>query len=72
MNMAELSEEYRDSAARCRDRARALRAWLNGEALTQTERMLLKRRINMLSEMAADAGAIAKYLRRYYGQGGTS
>lgn len=67
MNMAELSEEYRDSAALCRDRARALRLWLNEEALTQTERMLLKRRINMLSEMAADAGAIAKYLRSYYG-----
>lgn len=67
MNMAELSEEYRDSAAKCRDRARALRSSLREEPLSQTERMLLKRRINMLSEMAADAGAIAKYLRRYYG-----
>ena len=67
MNMTELSEEYRNSAALCRGRARTLREALREEELSQTERMILKRRINMLSEMAADAGAIAKYLRRYYG-----
>ena len=72
MNMAELSEEYRASAALCRDRARTLRERLREDQFSQTERMILKRRINMLSEMAADAGAIAKYLRRYYGRGGVS
>ncbi|MCD7902394.1 MAG: hypothetical protein LUF91_01195 [Oscillospiraceae bacterium] len=34
----------------------------------KTERMLLRRRVNLLVEMAAETASTARYLRDYYGR----
>ncbi|MCC8078084.1 MAG: hypothetical protein LUC21_03165 [Oscillospiraceae bacterium] len=68
MSMEELSESYRESATLCRVRAAELRERLRTELMGETERMLLRRRINLLVEMAAETASTARYLRDYYGR----
>ena len=68
MSMEELAEEYRHSAALCRERVRELRAQLETAPASETERLLLRRRISILVTMAADTAAIAGYLKHYYGR----
>jgi len=70
MELKELAAQYRESAEKCRARVKQLRAKLNSEACGGQEMLLLRRRINMLIEMAGDTATIAKYLETYYQNGG--
>ena len=68
MNLSELGVQYQESAAACRKRAAQLREILKNGQLSEMETLLMRRRINMLLEMAGDAAAVGKYLKNYYGR----
>ena len=70
MELKKLAAEYRESADKCRVRAQNLRVMLKSGRCRQQETLLLRRRINILTEMAGDAYAIAAYLDNYYSGGG--
>ena len=70
MGLEELAEEYRESAAVCRERVRLLRQELQQGRVSGSEELTLRRRINMLAEMASQTAAIGCYLRNYYGRSG--
>lgn len=61
-----MAAEYRVSGEKCRDRVRELREKVKTHDMTESEKLLLRRRITMLSAMARDAVAISKYLESYY------
>ena len=65
MKLEELSAEYLDAAEKCRTRALELRRQLPDVA-TELEAMRLRRRINMLIEMAGETHAVGNYLANYY------
>jgi hypothetical protein len=67
MTLLEMSAEYRESGEKCRCRVRELNTILSTEAMGETERLLLRRRVSILSTMARDAIAISRYLENYYG-----
>ena len=67
MTLLEMSAEYRESGEKCRRRVRELNAILSTEVMGETERLLLRRRVSILSTMARDAIAISRYLENYYG-----
>lgn len=66
MTLEELSREYRDSGEAVRRRACRLEARLSDPDLTETQRLELRRRVNILRTMARDTIATARYLHRYY------
>lgn len=68
MTLYELAVEYRESGERCRRRVRELQDELDREAMGETERLLLRRRISVLSAMERDAIATSRYLEHYYGR----
>ena len=68
MTLTQLSEQYRESGKKCRDRADELRITLETVPMSETERLLLRRRIYILETMARQTTATAKYLRYYYGE----
>lgn len=69
MKLRELSFEYKEAAAACRQRAKELRESM-AQCESETEKLLLRRRIAILMQMAGDAAATAKYLYGYYGTEG--
>lgn len=66
MTLELLSEQYKASGQACKQRARALEAALEDPDITETERMLLRRRVCILMSMARDALETAGYLKHYY------
>ncbi|MEG1789962.1 MAG: hypothetical protein RR230_04815 [Oscillospiraceae bacterium] len=66
MNLKELAEEYIATGELCRNRAEELRRLLSGEALGETERLRLRRKICVINGMARDAVAVGNYLDHYY------
>ena len=66
MKLIELSKEYRRSGEMCRGRIRELRAELDGGRATGSERLVLQRRLTVLSAMARDTIEMSNKLKRYY------
>lgn len=66
MRLNELAEQYRDSSDACRARVSMLRRELGAFHGSETQKIRLRRRITILTEMAREASATAKYLERYY------
>lgn len=66
MTLRELSEEYREGANAVRQRVKELEAALHDPELTETQRLALRQRICILTSMARDAVATARYLHNYY------
>ncbi len=67
MTVAELSGEYRKSGELCRVRAEELGEKLKKEKMCEMDKLRLRRKIHMLSNMARDAIATSNYLENYYG-----
>ena len=66
MSLYELAGQYRDSSAACRLRVKTLRNELASTHGSETQKIRMRRRITILTEMARDASATAKYLESYY------
>ena len=71
MSLEELGLEYRESARACRRRAGEIKELLESGKLSDTETMLMRRRFNMLIEMASETSATGTYLINYYGRNRT-
>ena len=67
MTLLEMASEYRESGEKCRQRVKELNTILSTEVMGETERLLLRRRVSILSTMARDAIGISRYLDNYYG-----
>ena len=67
MTLSELSKEYRESGQKCRQRVDELRLVLDTEPMSETERLILRRRIYILETMARQTIATSNYLKNYYG-----
>ena len=68
MTLHALGEEYQAAARALRERIRALRESTDESVLTETERVLLRRRLSTLITMARDTAATGRYLKNYYGK----
>jgi len=68
MTLHALGEEYQAAARALRERIREIEDGVDESVLTETERVLLRRRLSTLISMARDASATGKYLRNYYGK----
>ena len=68
MSLETLGREYRMSAVACRRRAEEIRCILRTKKLSEMETMRLRRRYNLLIEMAAESSAVGTYLINYYGR----
>ena len=66
MKLIELSAQYRESGEACKRRASELGRLLSEKNLSEMEKLLLRRRITILSSMAADTLALAGYMANYY------
>ena len=66
MSLYELAGQYRDSSAACKMRVKSLRCELASMHGSETQKIRLRRRISILTEMARDASATARYLESYY------
>ena len=67
MILIELAAEYRRGAAQIKARLNELGAELKSGNLSETEKLLLRGRIRLLSSMARDMTDTARYMERYYG-----
>lgn len=65
MSLESLAAEYRETGEKCRAAARELR---RGEQLpmSETECLILRRRITLVSAMARELIATSNYLAHYY------
>ena len=70
MTLAEMAEEYRADALRLRARGAELTKACGTEKLSETEKIILRRRICILNTMERDLTATARYLKNYYGRNG--
>jgi len=68
MTLSKMAKEYRESGEKCRSRVKELTTILETEYMSETERILMRRRVSVLSTMARDAIAISRYLENYYGE----
>ena len=66
MTLNQLAKTYEDSSALLKQRCAELRGRLLQENLSETEKLRLRRRIAVLSDMAREAGSLARYLDDYY------
>ena len=66
MELRELAVQYRQAAADIRKRTALLQEQLSRCSEGSTRAMALRRRINLLSTMAAETSATAKYMENYY------
>lgn len=66
MTIREMAAEYRDSALRFRGRMAELRRICAEEPMSETERIILRRRICVLDTMERELASTAKYLENYY------
>ncbi len=62
-----MAEQYRDSSERCKAGLKALRERINDLSVSETERLILRRKYTILEGMARETAAISKYLANYYG-----
>ena len=67
MILIELAAEYRRGAAQIKNRLNELGAMMKSGQLSETEKLLLRGRIRLLSSMARDMTDTARYMERYYG-----
>lgn len=70
MKIEELAVQYRESGEKCRRRQMELKSIMLTAQMSETERLLLRRRIHMLGSMAREAMATSNYLKNYYGKRG--
>lgn len=68
MTLKELSVQYGESAEICRRRFRELQEKLANDVMSETEKLILRRRICLVESMARDAAATSRYLNNYYGR----
>ena len=68
MKLTELSLQYRETGERCRILLKAQRRALCAPELTEAERLLIRRRITLLSAMLRENIETAIYLEKYYGR----
>lgn len=68
MKIEELAVQYRESGEKCRRRHEELMQILRSEPMSETERLILRRRAYMIAAMAREAIATANYLSNYYGR----
>lgn len=71
MTLEALSREYQISGQACKQRVRELEAALREPGVTETQRLILRRRITVLTGMARDAIATGRYLQNYYKREGS-
>lgn len=69
MNLTELAWEYRKSGELCRGRVTELRQRMAKVPLTESEKLVLYRRITVLAAMARDTIATSNQLAKYYDGG---
>ena len=69
MKLFELSAQYRESGEACKRRVNELNLFLREGSLSEMEKLLLRRRITILSSMANDTLALANYMANYYKHG---
>ena len=67
MMLTELAAEYRRGAAQIKNRLNELGAMMKSGQLSETEKLLLRGRIRLLSSMAREMTDTARYMERYYG-----
>ena len=66
MNLSELSVQYRESGEACKSRVLELSLALSKDGLSEMEKLLIRRRITILTAMGRDTIATSNYLSRYY------
>ena len=66
LKLIELSREYRISGELCRGRMREIKCELENGIVTGSERLVLQRRLTILSAMARDTIELSNKLSRYY------
>ena len=66
MRLCELAKQYHNSGSLCRERARALRRTMAETPMSESDRLVLRRRCAILEDMAREAGCTARYLENYY------
>lgn len=71
MNLLELSRQYRLSGELCRERVALLKPRIADENISEQERLLLRRRVTILTAMARETIAISRLLEKYYEGKGT-
>lgn len=71
MTLNELSKQYRESGELCRRRALELTDFMRSTNQPESQKLVLQRRISVITTMARDAIATSNMLARYYdGSGG--
>jgi hypothetical protein len=66
MTLEEMSGEYLAVSEKCRQRFRELCHELRNTDMSETERMLLRRRMCLVEAMAKETMSTAIYLKNYY------
>ena len=67
MTLREKSSEYRESGELCRGRLEELNRRIDGEEMSETERLRLRRKAYVLETMLRETIATSRYLENYYG-----
>jgi len=66
LKLIEMSKEYRKSGELCRSRVREIQAELESGKVRGGEKIVLQRRLTVLSAMARDTIEMSNKLGRYY------
>ncbi|HHU21907.1 MAG TPA: hypothetical protein GXZ52_00570 [Clostridiales bacterium] len=66
MNLDMLSKEYRECGEKCRAKLKQLEQEIVSDKLTESQRLILRRKLTILSDMARETIAISNYLKHYY------
>lgn len=67
MTLSEMAAEYRKSGELCRSRLVQLKKQIDDDSLSETERLLMRRKALVLETMVRDTIATSRYLENYYG-----
>jgi len=68
MKLSELAKEYRISGEKCRKRAKELNALIQNGSLSESEKLMLRRRLTIITAMARETIETANKLAGYYGR----
>lgn len=68
MTLREMAKEYRGSGREFHARIAELKQKCGNEAMSETERILLRRRICVLETIERELRSTGKYLENYYGR----
>ncbi|MGI5935746.1 MAG: hypothetical protein ACOX7I_02915 [Oscillospiraceae bacterium] len=66
MNLDMLSKEYRECGEKCRAKLKELEREMASGGLTESQRLVLRRKLTILADMARETIAISNYLKHYY------